>query len=78
MGFEPATAWTTRAWRRSRAQTIRSSSRANSISKCSAPSASARTRMAAQRVPLRILQEMMRHQDFKTTLLYADYAPSER
>ena len=36
------------------------------------------TRMAAQGVPMRVLQEMMGHRDFKTTLIYADYAPSER
>jgi integrase len=36
------------------------------------------TRMAAQGVPMRALQEMMGHRDFKTTLIYADYAPSER
>jgi integrase len=36
------------------------------------------TRMAAQGVPMRTLQEMMGHRDFKTTLIYADYAPSER
>ncbi len=35
------------------------------------------TRMAAQGVPMRALQEMMGHRDFKTTLIYADYAPSE-
>lgn len=35
------------------------------------------TRMAAQGVPMRVLQEMMGHRDFKTTLIYADYAPSE-
>ena len=34
------------------------------------------TRMAAQGVPMRALQEMMGHRDFKTTLIYADYAPS--
>ena len=34
--------------------------------------------MAAQGVPMRVLQEMMGHRDFKTTLIYADYAPSER
>jgi site-specific recombinase XerD len=34
--------------------------------------------MAAQGVPMRALQEMMGHRDFKTTLIYADYAPSER
>jgi integrase len=34
------------------------------------------TRMAAQGVPIRALQEMMGHRDFKTTLVYADYAPS--
>ena len=27
---------------------------------------------------MRTLQEMMRHRDFKTTLIYADYAPSAR
>ncbi len=36
------------------------------------------TRMAAQGVPMRVLQEMLGHRDFKTTLIYADYAPSER
>ena len=36
------------------------------------------TRMAAQGVPMRALQEMLGHRDFKTTLIYADYAPSER
>jgi integrase len=36
------------------------------------------TRMAAHGVPMRALQEMMGHRDFKTTLIYADYAPSER
>jgi integrase len=36
------------------------------------------TRMAAQGVPMRTLQEMMGHRDFKTTLIYADYAPSAR
>jgi hypothetical protein len=35
------------------------------------------TRIAAQGVPMRALQEMMGHRDFKTTLIYADYAPSE-
>jgi integrase len=34
------------------------------------------TRMAAAGVPLRTLQEWMGHRDFKTTLIYADYAPS--
>jgi integrase len=34
--------------------------------------------MAAQGVPMRALQEMMGHRDFKTTLIYADYAPSVR
>jgi hypothetical protein len=34
------------------------------------------TRMAAQGVPMRALQEMMGHRDFKTTLIYADYQPS--
>jgi integrase len=36
------------------------------------------TRMAARGVPMRVLQELMGHRDFKTTLIYADYAPSER
>jgi integrase len=34
------------------------------------------TRMAAQGVPMRTLQGMMGHRDSKTTLIYADYAPS--
>lgn len=34
------------------------------------------TLMAAAGVPLRTLQEWMGHRDFKTTLIYADYAPS--
>jgi hypothetical protein len=33
--------------------------------------------MAAAGVPLRTLQEWMGHRDFKTTLIYADYQPSE-
>jgi integrase len=33
------------------------------------------TRMAAAGVPMRTLQEWMGHRDFKTTLIYADYAP---
>lgn len=33
------------------------------------------TQLAAQGVPMRTLQEMMGHRDFKTTLIYADYAP---
>ena len=36
------------------------------------------TRMAGAGVPLRTLQEWMGHRDFKTTLVYADYQPSER
>jgi integrase len=36
------------------------------------------TRMAAAGVPMRALQEFMGHRDFKTTLIYADYAPSGR
>ncbi len=36
------------------------------------------TRVAAAGVPLRTLQEWMGHRDFKTTLVYADYQPSER
>ena len=32
--------------------------------------------MAAAGVPMRTLQEWMGHRDFKTTLIYADYAPS--
>ena len=34
------------------------------------------TRMAAAGVPMRTLQDWMGHRDFKTTLIYADYAPS--
>jgi integrase len=34
------------------------------------------TRIAAAGVPMRTLQEWMGHRDFKTTLIYADYAPS--
>ena len=34
------------------------------------------TRCAAAGVPLRTIQEWMGHRDFKTTLIYADYAPS--
>ena len=34
------------------------------------------TQMAAAGVPLRTLQEWLGHRDFKTTLRYADYAPS--
>lgn len=33
------------------------------------------TQAAAAGVPLRALQELMGHRDFKTTLIYADYAP---
>jgi integrase len=36
------------------------------------------TRMAGVGVPMRTLQEWMGHRDFKTTLIYADYSPSER
>jgi integrase len=36
------------------------------------------TRMAARGVPMRALQEMMEHRNFKTTLIYADYASSAR
>jgi integrase len=36
------------------------------------------TRVAAAGVPLRTLQEWMGHRDFKTTLVYADYQPSEQ
>jgi integrase len=32
--------------------------------------------VAAAGVPMRTLQEFMGHRDFKTTLIYADYAPS--
>ena len=35
-------------------------------------------RMAAQGTPMRVLRELMGRRDFKTTLIYADYAPSER
>jgi integrase len=34
------------------------------------------TRMAAAGVPMRTLQEWMGHRDYKTTLIYADYAPA--
>ena len=34
--------------------------------------------MAAVGVPMRTLQEWLGHRDFKTTLIYADYSPSER
>jgi site-specific recombinase XerD len=30
--------------------------------------------MAAQGMPMRVLQELMGHRDFKTTLIYAGYA----
>jgi hypothetical protein len=33
--------------------------------------------MAAAGVPMRTLQEWMGHRDFKTRLIYADYAPGE-
>ena len=36
------------------------------------------TRMAAAGLPLRTLQEWMGHRDFKTTLIYADYQPSDQ
>jgi len=36
------------------------------------------TRMATAGAPMRSLQEWMGHSDFKTTLIYADYQPSER
>ena len=32
--------------------------------------------MAAAGVPMRTLQEWMGHRDFKTTMIYADYAPA--
>lgn len=35
------------------------------------------TRSAAAGVPMRTLQEWMGHADFKTTLIYADYAPDD-
>ncbi len=35
------------------------------------------TRCAAAGVPLRTIQEWMGHRDFKTTLIYADYAPGQ-
>jgi integrase len=35
------------------------------------------TRMAGVGVPMRTLQEWLGHRDFKTTLIYADYSPSE-
>ena len=36
------------------------------------------TRAAAAGVPMRTLQEWMGHRDIKTTLIYADYAPSDQ
>jgi integrase len=36
------------------------------------------TRMAAEGVPMRTLQEWMGHRDFGTTLIYSDYSPSAR
>lgn len=36
------------------------------------------TRLAGQGVPMRTLQEWMGHRDFKTTLIYADYAPGAK
>jgi integrase len=36
------------------------------------------TQMAAAGTPMRTLQEWMGHSDFKTTLIYADYAPDDR
>lgn len=36
------------------------------------------TGMAADGVPMRTLQEWMGHRDYKTTLIYADYAPAAR
>jgi integrase len=36
------------------------------------------TRMAGAGVPLRTLQVWMGHRDFKTTVIYADYQPSEQ
>ena len=36
------------------------------------------TRMAAAGVPMRTIMEWMRHADFKTSLIYADFAPSAR
>jgi integrase len=36
------------------------------------------THMAAHGMPMRVLQELMGHQDFKTTLIYAEYPPSVR
>jgi integrase len=35
------------------------------------------TRMAAAGVPMRILQEWMGHASISTTMIYADYSPSE-
>jgi integrase len=33
------------------------------------------TQLAAAGAPLRAIQEWMGHRDFRTTLIYADYAP---
>jgi integrase len=35
------------------------------------------TQMAAAGIPMRTLQEWMGHRDIKTTMIYADYAPSD-
>jgi len=34
--------------------------------------------MAAAGVPMRTLQEWLGHRDIKTTMIYADYAPSDQ
>ena len=34
--------------------------------------------MAGVGVPMRTLQEWLGHRDFATTLIYADYSPSEQ
>lgn len=35
------------------------------------------TRLAANGVPIRTIQEWMGHEDIRTTQIYADYEPSE-
>jgi integrase len=57
----------TKALRNARAREVRSNDLRHTFG----------TRTAAAGAPLRTLQEWMGHRDFKTTLIYADYAPSD-
>ena len=56
-----------------RAQARRASARSASTT-CATPSG----RDGGAGVPMRTLQEWMGHRDFKTTMIYTDYAPAER